>query len=103
MKAAAYALALSSFFLSFPSLSDSLPHHTVIQHHAQKINLNTADIKTLIGSFQRIGKIRAEAIVNYRQQHGGFKSVAELAQIRGLGQTFVSRHLKQLQETFVVE
>ncbi len=68
-----------------------------------KINLNTADASVLTQSFKGIGKKRAEAIVHYRETHGVFKSVASLAEVRGLGKTFVSAHLVALQSVFSVE
>ena len=67
------------------------------------INLNTADASTLAHAFKGIGKKRAEAIVLYREEHGRFKSVSELAHIRGLGLSFVTRNLPQLDAVFVVE
>ncbi|WP_133127152.1 ComEA family DNA-binding protein [Legionella nagasakiensis] len=68
-----------------------------------KINLNQADIKTLIHSMKGIGPKRAEAIVRYREEHGMFKSIEDLARVRGIGRTFVKHHLAQLQEIFSVE
>lgn len=91
----AVALALTSFSLSLYAAEAPQP--------SSKINLNTADIQALTGSFQRIGKMRAAAIIKYRQVHGRFKSVAELAQVHGLGQAFVMSHLPQLQTVFTAD
>lgn len=49
------------------------------------INLNTAsqgDLERLPG----IGESRARAIVEYRQEHGPFRSVDELLLVRGIGE-----------------
>lgn len=51
---------------------------------AKQLDLNTADessLQTLPG----IGPSRAAAIVNYRNQHGGFKDAKELQNISGIG------------------
>ncbi|WP_419420610.1 ComEA family DNA-binding protein [Legionella sp. D16C41] len=68
-----------------------------------QINLNKADLKTLTKSFKGIGVKRAEAIVKYRQEHGKFKSVSELAKVPGFGQKFVTSHLDELQKNFQVK
>ncbi len=53
---------------------------------AQKaININTADAKTLDDALLGIGIRKAEAIVAYRKQHGPFKSVDGLDQVKGIG------------------
>lgn len=48
------------------------------------VNLNTAtvtDLQTISG----IGPKRAQDIIDYRDQHGGFKSIDELKDISGIG------------------
>lgn len=69
---------------------------------AQKINLNSADVATLTHAFKGIGKKRAEAIVHYREEQGQFKSVEDLAYVRGLGALFVKRNLALLETIFIV-
>ncbi|MGE3541639.1 MAG: ComEA family DNA-binding protein [Candidatus Tectimicrobiota bacterium] len=48
------------------------------------LDLNTAD-EAALKSLQGIGPARARAIVVYRQQHGPFQSVDELAKVPGIG------------------
>lgn len=61
----------------------------------QKINLNAVDAKTLAKSVRGIGKTKAQAIVSYREKHGSFKTVDELAPIKingkQLGKKFVDK------------
>lgn len=78
-----------------PQLVSKLP-----QPHIIKINLNKADARTLTHSFKGIGEKRAQAIVRYREQHGHFRSLADLAGVRGLGKSFVIKNLPELQEVF---
>ncbi|MEQ6340268.1 MAG: helix-hairpin-helix domain-containing protein [Gammaproteobacteria bacterium] len=49
------------------------------------VNINTADAKTLDDTLLGIGLQKAEAIVAYRKQHGPFKSVDGLDQVKGIG------------------
>lgn len=49
-----------------------------------KININTAD-NAQLESLPGIGPTTAAHITEYRQAHGGFKSVEELKQVKGIG------------------
>ena len=51
----------------------------------QVINLNTATAEQL-DSLPGVGPATAEAILDYRTQHGRFRSVAELLEVRGIGE-----------------
>ncbi len=107
MKATLFAVVLSLFVVSLPSFAvdenNSSKTLSLAEQQVNKINLNTADALTLTQSFKGIGKKRAEAIVGYREKHGNFKSVAELADVRGIGKSFVNKNLSELQDVFAVE
>lgn len=65
---------------------------------AVQVNLNTAttaQLETLNG----IGAAKAEAIVDYRTAHGGFKSVDELAEVKGIGDKTVEKNREQMTVT----
>lgn len=107
MKATLFAVVLSGLVVSLPLPSyaqevSKSPVPAVVQP-VKKINLNKADVLELTGSFKGIGKKRAEAIVSFREAHDGFKSVADLSQVRGLGQSFVNNHLAELETTFSID
>lgn len=69
---------------------------------SSQINLNKADLKALTGSFKGIGKKRAEAIIAYRESHQGFKSLEELAEVKGIGPHFVEANRDALKKTFTI-
>lgn len=42
---------------------------------------NSAQLQTLNG----VGPTKAQEIINYRKSHGGFKTVEELVNVKGIG------------------
>jgi len=60
------------------------------------ININTADKETLMTVIKGVGEKRAEAIIAYRKQNGPFKSVDELADVSGVGQSIVDKNRETL-------
>lgn len=48
-----------------------------------KVNVNTADIDMLT-TLPGIGEAKANSIVSYREEHGGFQSIEEIKNIEGI-------------------
>ena len=63
---------------------------------AETVNINTADKETLMTSIKGVGETRAEAIIAYREQNGAFKSIDELAEVRGIGASIVEKNMDNL-------
>lgn len=106
MKATWLAMVLSSTLVvvhvyALPQSTASKP--LITEQSLKKIDLNQADVETLTQSFKGIGSKRAQAIVAYREKNGLFKSVAELAYVRGIGQRFVDKNLEKLQGVFMIK
>ena len=56
---------------------------------AEPVDVNTADAATISKSLKGIGMSKAEAIVEYRKQHGPFKNADELSLVKGIGERTV--------------
>ena len=54
------------------------------EEQSQKINLNRAE-GWLLEALPGIGKTRAQAIIDYRQQNGLFSNIKELTRVEGIG------------------
>ncbi|HEB49318.1 MAG TPA: ComEA family DNA-binding protein [Desulfobulbus sp.] len=55
-----------------------------------KVNINTATAEEL-QAINGIGQVRAEAIVKDRKQNGKFKSIDDLARVKGIGEKTVKK------------
>ncbi len=52
---------------------------------AGPVNINTADAETISAELQGVGMSKAQAIVEYRKNHGPFKSFDDLTLVKGIG------------------
>ena len=52
---------------------------------SEKVNINTADAATLDRVLVNVGPAKAEAIVEHRKANGAFRSVEQLALVKGIG------------------
>jgi competence protein ComEA len=52
---------------------------------AQPVNVNSASAEEIAESLKGVGLSKAEAIVAYRNEHGQFKHVDELVNVKGIG------------------
>ncbi|HUS23388.1 MAG TPA: helix-hairpin-helix domain-containing protein [Candidatus Binatia bacterium] len=59
---------------------------------AGPVNINTADAKTLAKELKGVGLSKAEAIVKYRAEKGGFKSPEELENVQGIGKAIYEKN-----------
>jgi competence protein ComEA len=60
------------------------------------VNINTADAQSLAGNISGVGIKRAQAIIDYRDAHGPFKSVDDLTQVKGIGSKLLERNRENL-------
>jgi competence protein ComEA len=59
---------------------------------AEKVNVNTADAATLDRVLLNIGPAKAEAIVAHRKANGPFRSLEQLALVKGIGLKTVEKN-----------
>lgn len=64
--------------------------------YAEPVNINTASAEMLADAVKGIGNKKAEAIVAYREEHGAFKTVEDLAKVKGIGLKTVEKNRDNL-------
>jgi competence protein ComEA len=64
---------------------------------ATPVNVNTASAEEIAIALYGVGKYKAQAIVQYRQKNGYFKSVKGLKKVRGIGQGILDGNLGDIQ------
>jgi competence protein ComEA len=62
-----------------------------------KLNINTASQDEIVAKLEGIGRKKAQAVIDYRQQHGHFKRVDDLLQVKGIGQKTLDKNRDKIQ------
>jgi len=56
------------------------------------VNVNTADAAAIAEELNGIGVKKAQAIIDYRNQHGDFKTIEALTEVKGIGLKTVEKN-----------
>lgn len=72
------------------SETGTIHNATSMQTAKDKVNLNHATLAQLM-TLPGIGEVKAQAIMQYRQEHNGFQTIDELLQVSGIGSVIYSQ------------
>lgn len=92
----AAALTTSSFFVIADEQKEPSAPPVVAAITQPTVNINTADSETLARELNGVGKAKAHAIVEYREEHGDFVSADELLEVKGIGMAILEKNLNKL-------
>lgn len=67
-----------------------------VSQQISRVNINTADAAGLANGLVGVGLSKAKSIIAYREQHGPFKKVEDLALVKGIGDAIVARNLPRI-------
>ncbi len=83
-------IAISAILTPALSFAINEAAETRAESAITKININTADAEA-IASLKGIGVKKAQAIVDFRDQVGPFKSVEQLLEVKGIGEKLLDK------------
>ncbi len=81
-------LVISSPF-SFAAQEEQDPKYKGIEI---TVNVNQATAQELADLLSGVGLKKAEAIVQYREENGNFKSAGDLVNVKGIGEALLERN-----------
>lgn len=61
-----------------------------------RVSINTAPAEALAQAMNGVGLKKAQAIVSYREEYGPFKTLDDLKQVPGMGNSLVERNLTHI-------
>ena len=64
--------------------------------YAVQVNINSADAETLSSELSGVGQSKAEAIVTYREQHGPYKNIEDLVNVKGIGTATIDKNKSKI-------
>ena len=62
----------------------------------ERLNLNDASAAELSARLSGVGQAKAEAIIAWRRDHGPFRQVDDLSQVKGIGPGLLKRNRDRL-------
>ncbi|GAA5019347.1 hypothetical protein GCM10023206_33380 [Acinetobacter puyangensis] len=62
-----------------------------------KLNINTATSDEIVAKLEGIGRKKAQAIIDYRNQHGTFKKVDDVLNVKGFGPKTLDKNRDRIQ------
>ena len=63
---------------------------------ATPVNINTADAQAIADSLNGIGEKKAQAIIEYREKNGDFKTIESLTEVAGIGEKTVEKNKEDI-------
>lgn len=78
--------------------AESLPSSQDAKYQGIEItvNINQASAEELADLLKGVGSKKAQAIVDYRNEHGQFKHADELANVKGIGPAIVEENQQRI-------
>ena len=63
---------------------------------AEPVNINKADVDTISKALIGIGPKKAQAIIQYRKEHGNFKTLKDIVNVKGIGEKTALANEKEI-------
>jgi len=90
-RTSSYRIHFANVLLGATILITSFFANSRIGLATELLNINLADVVAIAETLDGIGPSKAQAIVDYRDQIGGFKQIEELGDVPGIGESTLQR------------
>lgn len=64
----------------------------LLGHAGQQVDVNAATAEEIAAALDGVGMSKAQAIVQYRSEHGPFRAVDDLTAVKGIGRATLERN-----------
>lgn len=81
------AIVLATAAVPFASANDE-----VVSAVSETININTATADEISAALSGVGPAKAQAIVAWREEFGGFQHLEELEEVKGIGASTIDKN-----------
>ncbi|WP_299592157.1 ComEA family DNA-binding protein [uncultured Microbulbifer sp.] len=88
--------AIFAVFLMLAQVHSASAEDVVVQEQVQ-VNLNSATVEELSAALEGVGPAKAELIVQYREANGGFSSVEQLLEVKGIGMATLDKNKDRIE------
>jgi len=88
--------AFSQTASAAPKTSSAQTVKAKLKQTKQSINLNTAGVTEIAETLTGVGLKKAKAIVAYRNSHGKFNAIEELAAVKGIGVATIAKNKSRI-------
>src|SRR5690606_10647541 len=89
-----FLLVISASFATAADKTPSAQAAATASIH-EPVNINTADVETL-AQLKGVGSKKAQAIVAWRDANGGFTSIEQLLEVKGIGEATLEANREKL-------
>ncbi|MRX28291.1 helix-hairpin-helix domain-containing protein [Kangiella sp. HZ709] len=89
-------ITLTASILSNIVIAKDKEPRAAVEQALARLNINTALAEQLASSLNGVGIKKAQAIVEYRETYGEFKSINELTAVKGIGEKTLEKNKYKL-------
>jgi competence protein ComEA len=89
-------LSIGKVAVAAPVHTSTAPYLQTAESKTDKLNINTATAAEIAAAMVGVGKSKAENIVKFREQLGGFKNLDQLLEVKGIGQRTLDKNRSKL-------
>ena len=69
----------------------------LVSFSAFAVNVNTASAEEIAAALKGVGESKAGAIIVYRENHGPFKTLSDLTNVKGIGAATVDKNRENIE------